>query len=158
MSARYSSPAVLGPIQQQVLKLEQYMAQSSIESHIYHLVKLRASQINGCAYCMSMHTRDLLNAGERIDRIAVLPAWREAPWFSDREQAALAFTEAVTRLEHQDVPDEVFEQAKAVFSEQELADLTLGVATINTWNRLCITWRVIPDEFTIEAKAPASAV
>lgn len=150
MSTRVTSPEAFGSITKAVLKLEHYMANSTIEADLYHLVKLRASQINGCAYCMSMHTRDLLHAGERIDRIAVLPAWREAPWFTDREQAALAFTEAVTRLEHQEVPDEVFDHAREVFSEQELADLTLGIATINTWNRLCVTWQVVPDAFTIE--------
>src|SRR5690606_665582 len=123
---------------------------STIEAHLYHLIKLRASQINGCAYCMSMHTRDLLKSGERIDRIAVLPAWREAPWFSDREQAALAFTEAITRLEHQEVPSDVFDQARAVFSEQELSDLTLAVITINAWNRLAITWRSTPEAFTLD--------
>lgn len=153
MSTRVTSPEAFGNISKQVLKLEHYMANSTIEADLYHLVKLRASQINGCAYCMSMHTRDLLNAGERIDRIAVLPAWREAPWFSDREQAALAFTEAVTRLEHQEVPASIFDQAKAVFSEQELADLTLGIATINTWNRLCVTWQVVPDPFSLPEPA-----
>ena len=149
MSSRITEPATYRAIAQQVLKLEHYMAESSIEADLYHLIKLRASQINGCAYCMSMHTRDLLRSGERIDRIAVLPAWREAPWFTEREQAALALTEAVTRLENQQVPAEVFDRARAVFSEQELADLTLGIATINTWNRLSVTWQSVPEPFTL---------
>ncbi len=147
MSTRITSAAAYGSIAKQVLKLEQYMASSTIDADLYHLVKLRASQINGCAYCMAMHTRDMLKAGERIDRIAVLPAWREAPWFSDRERAALGFTEAVTHLDSHGVSDEVFELATAVFSEQEMADLTLAVATINAWNRLAITWQSVPEAF-----------
>jgi len=148
MTSRVVSKQAVGRIQQQVMGMVNYLNASTLEQNLLQLIDLRASQINGCAYCMSMHTRDLLQAGDRADRIAVVPAWREAPWFTAREQAALAFTEAVTRLEHQHVPEDVFEAARAEFSEQELADLTLAVATINVWNRIAITWQIEPEAFT----------
>jgi AhpD family alkylhydroperoxidase len=149
MTKRVTSPSTLGRIQQQVVPLERYLATTELETNLLHLIKLRASQINGCAYCMSMHTRDLLAAGDRIDRIAVLPAWRESTWFTAEERAALAFTEAVTTLSHQEVSEDVFAAASAQFNDQQLADLTLAIATINVWNRLCITWQVEPDPFTV---------
>jgi len=150
MTTRITSPAAFRQMQQQVLPLERYLTTSGLDTNLLHLIKLRASQINGCAYCLSMHTRDLLQAGERIDRIAVLPAWREAGWFTAEERAALAFTEAVTTLAGQQVPEEVFAAASALFNDQQMADLTLAIATINVWNRLCITWHVEPDAFAIQ--------
>lgn len=155
MSQRLTTSATLDRIRNEVIPLERYLLSTGLEADLLHLIKLRASQINGCAYCMSVHTRDLLAVGERIDRIAVLPAWREAPWFSQRERAALAFTEAVTRLTDQQVPDDVYATGRCEFSEAELADLTLAIATINVWNRLMITWQVDPVEFSL--KEPALA-
>lgn len=156
MSFRASRPSVLFPIQQQVLKLEEYLAQSSVETHLLHLIKLRASQMNGCAFCLAMHARDLRTEGESEDRLHVLSAWRETDWFTPRERAALAFTEAVTSLTNGEVSDEVFAQARAEFSETELADLTLAIATINTWNRLNVAWRTPPAHFTISEEAAAA--
>jgi len=142
---------------QAMLGLEQRVRESGLEPILLDLVRLRASQINGCAYCLSMHTRDLLALGERPDRIAVVPAWREADWFTDRERAALAWTEALTDLSSREVPDAVFDQARAVFSEQELADLTLAVIAINGWNRFNVAFQNPPDPFTSELKQPAMA-
>jgi AhpD family alkylhydroperoxidase len=121
------------------------------------LVKIRASQINGCAFCLSMHTRDALKAGERQDRLAVLTAWRETDWFTARERAALAWGEAVTKLDHRAVPDDVFEQARAEFSEKELADLTLAVVAINGWNRFNVAFHGEPDAFDVDTGEQAAA-
>jgi AhpD family alkylhydroperoxidase len=155
MTTRLTAPATYRRIQQQVLPLERYLATTTLAPDLLHLIKLRASQINGCAYCMSMHTRDLLQAGERIDRISVLPAWRETRWFTAAERAALALTEAVTTLAGQEVPQEVFATAAEQFDDQQMADLTLAIATINVWNRLSITWQVAPDAFTLESPVRA---
>ena len=117
-----------------------YLAKSSIETKLQHLLEFRVSQINGCAYCLDMHSKDLRSEGETEQRLYVLDAWRESPFYSDRERAALAWAEAVTTLDGQ-VPDEVFETAKKEFNEQELIDLTMVVVTINGWNRLNIAFR-----------------
>jgi AhpD family alkylhydroperoxidase len=109
------------------------------------LVKLRASQINGCAYCIAMHARDARAGGESNERLDLLSAWREAPIYSARERAALAWTEAVTLLTVGHVPDEVFAQASGQFSEKELADLTAAVVVINGWNRFSVAFRKLPE-------------
>lgn len=154
MPPRNSKPSILAPVRQEVLKLSTYFANSGIETHLLHLIDMRVSQINGCAFCLAMHSRDLRQAGEREDRLHVLSAWRECDsWFTPREQAALAFAEAVATLTGGHVPDDVFAQALAEFGESDLADLTLAIATINTWNRLAITWQATPERFVItEAK------
>lgn len=121
--------------------LGKYLAQSSIEKKLLHLIEFRVSQINGCAYCLDMHSKDLRAAGESEQRLYVLDAWREAPFYTDWERAALAWAEAVTLVTEGHVPDEVYEEAKKQFSEQELIDLTFAVATINSWNRLNIAFR-----------------
>jgi AhpD family alkylhydroperoxidase len=157
MSQRYEDRQNIATIQAPVLKLEQFLRQSGFDMSLLHLIKFRASQINGCAYCLAMHSRDARLEGEREDRLHVISAWRETDWFSPREQAALAFTEAVTTLENQHVPDEVFAQAREQFSEQELATLTLAIATINVWNRICITWGIPPEAFTVPAEQPVAA-
>jgi AhpD family alkylhydroperoxidase len=149
MSTRILDQAPLDAVRQQIAQLERYLRSSSIESHLLHLVKLRVSQINGCAFCMAMHTRDLLDEGERVDRIAVLPAWRETDWFSERERAALAWSEAVTTLPNREVPDAVLAQARGALNETELADLTLAVITINGWNRYSIAYHVAPAPFDV---------
>ena len=149
MTTRILDQAPLDTIRQQIAQLERYLGSSSIEHHLLHLIKLRVSQINGCAFCMAMHTRDLLNEGERADRIAVLPAWRETDWFSARERAALAWAEAVTTLPNREVPDDVLAQAREVLNETELADLTLAVITINGWNRYSIAYHVAPAPFEV---------
>ncbi len=118
--------------------LESYVRQSGLEAPLLELVRMRASQINGCAYCMDMHSKDARAAGESEQRLYVLPGWREAPFYTARERAALEWTEAVTLIGRNHVPDETFERVSAVFSSKELADLTLAVVAINGWNRLAI--------------------
>jgi AhpD family alkylhydroperoxidase len=121
--------------------LEKYLAESSIEGPLRELVKLRASQINGCAYCVDMHWKDARAAGETEQRLYGLVAWREAPYYSERERVALAWTEALTLIADNHVSDELYEQTRREFSEQELVDLTLAVVTINGWNRIAISFR-----------------
>lgn len=127
--------------------LEQYLRASSLEEPLIHLVKLRASQINGCAYCIDMHWKDLRALGETEQRLYSLDAWRECPWYTDRERAALAWTEAVTLIARDRVPDAVYERVRPHFDETALADLTLAVATINAWNRLSIAGRTEPGTY-----------
>ncbi len=124
-----------------MIGLEAYLHQSGIEIPLLHLIKLRASQVNGCAYCIDMHWKDLRAIGESEQRLYGLDAWRESPYYSDRERAALAWTEAVTLITEAHVPDAVYEEVRPHFSDKELADLTLAVATINAWNRLAIASR-----------------
>lgn len=118
-----------------------YLSKSPVEQHLLNLVYFRVSQINGCAYCLDMHSKDLRAKGETEQRLYLLDAWREAPFYSAREQAALAWAEAVTKITNGDVPTEVYEKATAQFSEKELIDLTLAIVTINSYNRLNIAFR-----------------
>jgi AhpD family alkylhydroperoxidase len=127
--------------------LERYLAESSLEKPLLFLIQLRASQLNGCAYCLDMHWKDLRAAGENEQRLYSLDAWRECPYYTDRERAALAWTEAVTRIADAHAPDAVYEEVRAHFSEREVADLTFAVATINTWNRLSIAARIVPGNY-----------
>ena len=124
-----------------MLGLETYLHQCGLEIPLLHLIKLRASQINGCAYCIDMHWKDLRAIGENEQRMYGLDAWRESPYYSDRERAALAWTEAVTLVAGTHVPDEVYEEVRRQFNEKEIADLTFAIATINAWNRLAISLR-----------------
>ena len=124
--------------------LEQRIAKSALEQPLVELIRLRASQINGCAYCIDLHTRDALRADEDPRRLATLSVWRETPFFSERERAALAWAEAVTRVAETHVPDAVWEQLRPHFTPEELVDLTLLVATINAWNRFAIAFRKLP--------------
>jgi len=121
--------------------LEAYVNGSGLEHALLELVKLRASQINGCAFCLDMHTKDARAAGETEQRLYVLPAWREAPFYSDRERAALAWCEAVTLVADGHVPDAVFEEVRRLFSEKEIVELTMAVVAINGWNRLMVAFR-----------------
>jgi AhpD family alkylhydroperoxidase len=124
-----------------MLGLEDYLNQCGLEKSLLHLVKLRASQVNGCAYCIDMHWKDLRAAGESEQRLYGLDAWEESPYYSERERAAFSWAEAVTNLRDGHVRDEVYERVRGHFSEKELADLTLAVAAINAWNRLAIAGR-----------------
>jgi AhpD family alkylhydroperoxidase len=121
--------------------LEKYLAESSIEKPLRELIKVRASQINGCAYCVDMHWKDARAGGETEQRLYGLVAWREAPYYSERERAALAWTEELTLIAEHHVSDKLYEQTRRQFSEQELVDLTLAVVTINAWNRIAISFR-----------------
>jgi AhpD family alkylhydroperoxidase len=115
--------------------------EAAIERPLFELIKIRASQINGCAYCLDMHTKDARRAGETEQRIYALSAWRETPFFTDRERAALEWTESLTRVAETHVPDDVFERVSRQFKEEEIVALTFGVVVINSWNRLAISLR-----------------
>lgn len=129
-----------------LLKLQSRVDDSGLESSLLELVKMRASQINGCAYCLAMHWRDARAAGETEQRLYLLDAWREASDVYDaRERAALGWTEAVTTLADADVPDDAYDQARAQFTPTELVDLTLAISTINSWNRMNVAFRRPPD-------------
>ncbi len=127
--------------------LDQYLGKCGGDPALFHLVRLRASQINGCAYCLDMHWKDLRALGEPEQRLYSLDAWRECPYYTERERAALAWTEAVTLIAEGHVPDDVYENARAHFSEEELSNLTLTIATINAWNRLSIAARLVPGTY-----------
>ena len=130
-----------------MLGLEKYIHECGLEESLVHLIKLRTSQINGCAYCIDMHWKDLRSIGEEEQRLYGLDAWEESPYYTDRERAALAWTEAVTMIRDGHVPDEVYEEVAKQFSEKELADLTFAIATINAWNRLSIAARTVPGTY-----------
>ena len=134
-----------------MLSLEKYLHECSIEQPLLHLIKLRASQINGCAYCIDMHWKDLRALGETEQRLYGLDAWRERPYYTDRERAALMWTEAVTLVAGGQVDDLVYDAVKPLFSETELSDLTFAVATINAWNRLAISARTEPGKYQAKA-------
>ncbi len=123
--------------------LQQYVDQCGLDKKLLELVKLRASQINGCAYCVDMHTKDARACGETEQRLYAVAVWREAPFFNARERAALAWTESVTLLSQTGVPDEIYQAARAEFSEKELVNLTLAVLAINSWNRLAVSFRAV---------------
>lgn len=137
-------------------EIEKYLAASGLDPKLLHLIKMRASQINGCAFCLDMHSLDARAAGETEQRLYTLDAWRETPFFSDRERAALAWAEAVTRVSETHVPDGVFEEVKQQFSEKEIVDLTLALGMINLWNRIAISLRAVPGHYR-PAKASASS-
>lgn len=125
-----------------------YLAKSPVEQILLHLICFRISQINGCAYCLDMHSKDLRAEGETEQRLYTISAWRETPFFSSRERAALAYAEAVNKVEGGEVPDDVFEQARAEFSEEELVDLTLSVTSVSAWNRFNIAFRPLVGTYT----------
>ena len=124
--------------------LEQQIARSGLDKLLMELVRLRVSQINGCAYCIDVHTADARKAGESERRLATVAVWRETPFFTDRERAALDWAEAVTRVAETRVPDDVWDRVQPVFTPAELVDLTLLVNTINAWNRFAIAFRKLP--------------
>ena len=127
--------------------MERYLRTCGLEESLLLLVKMRASQINGCAYCLDMHSKDARAAGETEQRLYVLDAWRESPFYTDRERAALAWTESLTRIADTHAPDEVFREVREHFDEKELADLTLAIVTINAWNRIAIGFRAEPGHY-----------
>ena len=129
--------------------LETFVKGCGLEKPLLELVKMRASQINGCAYCLDMHSKDARAAGETEQRLYVLNAWREAPFYTDRERAALEWTEAVTLISENHVPDEIYERVKKQFTDQELMNLTIAVITINGWNRLAISFRSEPGTYQV---------
>lgn len=126
-----------------------YLRNSQVEQSLLHLVYFRVSQINHCAYCLDMHSKDLRATGETEQRLYMIAAWRESPVYTDRERAALAWAEAVTTLTDGFVPDEVYEQARSQFSEEELIDLTLAVTTINSYNRINVAFRTTAGTYVV---------
>jgi len=141
MSGRFDYETVAPAANEAMRGVERYVRASGLERSLIELVKIRASQLNGCAFCLDMHTKDARAAGESEQRIHVLSAWRDAPFYSERERAALAWTEALTRLAPDGVPDELYEIARKVFNEVELVNLTMAVVAINGWNRLSVAFR-----------------
>ncbi|MEO8823818.1 MAG: carboxymuconolactone decarboxylase family protein [Ginsengibacter sp.] len=127
--------------------LEKYVASSGLERPLYELVKTRASQINGCAYCLDMHTKDARKAGETEQRLYALCAWRETPFFTERERAALEWTEALTVISQNEVADSLYEKVRKSFSENEIVALTMAIIAINGWNRLAISFRTVPGSY-----------
>ena len=133
--------------------LEAVLHNCGLEASILEFVHLRASQINGCAYCIDMHTKDMRAAGETEQRLYLLDAWRESPFYSDRERAALEWTEALTLVSETRVPDEVYERVRPHFTPQELVNLTLAVVAINGWNRFSIAFRSEPGKYVAKKHA-----
>ena len=132
---------------QPLLAVNAVIEASGLDHKLLHLVEMRASQINGCAYCIDMHSKDARAEGETEQRLYSLDAWREAPFYSDRERAALEWTEAVTLVASTRVPDEAYEKVKAQFSEAEIKTLTLAITMINVWNRFNVAFRTISGDY-----------
>jgi AhpD family alkylhydroperoxidase len=148
MSARITlSPSRYGDVLAAMMGLAAPYEHSTLEPALITLVKVRVSQINGCGFCIDMHTKDARLEGETEQRLYLLNAWREAPMYSPRERGALAWAEAVTRLDHGEVPEATFREAREVFSEEELVKLTLSIVAINGWNRLSIAFGTTPGTY-----------
>lgn len=156
METRIDFPKVAPAGLQAVLQLSKYVHDCGIENSLLQLVFMRASQLNGCAYCLDMHSKDARAAGETEQRLYALDAWRETPFYSDRERAALAWTETVTNIQHGHAPDAAYEETRKFFNETELVNLTLAIASINVWNRLAIPFRAPAGSYQVQ-KASASA-
>jgi AhpD family alkylhydroperoxidase len=147
MQARIDLMRVNPGIMQAMLGLERQVRQAGLDHKLIDLVRMRASQINGCAYCLDMHSKDARAKGETEQRLYGLDAWRETPYYSDRERAALEWTEALTLVAETRVPDDVYERVRAQFSEDELAHLSLAIVAINGWNRLNVAARTVPGGY-----------
>jgi AhpD family alkylhydroperoxidase len=133
--------------------LEEYLRTTDLEPRLLELVRMRASLINGCAYCVDMHSKDARARGETEQRLYAVSVWRETPFFSDRERAALAWTEAVTLISEGHVTDEVYEEVRQHFNEKELVELTLAVVAINGWNRFALAFRTVPGTYSAEGSS-----
>jgi AhpD family alkylhydroperoxidase len=147
MKARIDLMHVNPGILHAMLGLERQVQKASFDSKLLDLVRMRASQINGCAYCLDMHSKDARANGETEQRLYGLEAWRETPYYSSRERAALEWTEALTLVSESHVPDEVYERVRAQFSEDEVANLSLAIVAINGWNRLNVAARTVPGGY-----------
>jgi AhpD family alkylhydroperoxidase len=140
-----------------IFGLSKYLAKATIEKSLLHLIELRVSQINGCAYCIDMHSKDLRHEGETVQRIYMLTAWSETPLYTERERAALEWADTVTLVADNHVPDEIYDRVKEHFSEKELFDLTFAVSAINVWNRLNVAFRTTPGTYQPGQFASVSA-
>ncbi len=147
MQPRIAYTKVVAGAMKAMRGLEAYLAECGLEPSLLELVRTRASQINGCAYCLDMHTKDARARGESEQRLYALSAWREAPFYTERERAALAWTEAVTLIANGHVPDAVYEEVRQHLSGEELVNLTLAVVAINGWNRFAISFRTVPGTY-----------
>lgn len=152
MSPRLNYQALAPKLLQAMMGLEKAVVASGLEHSLVELVKTRASQINGCAFCIDMHARDAMKAGESPARLLLLDAWREAPHYTERERAALAWTEALTLVAETHAPDAVYDGLRPHFTEEEIVQLSVLIGTINAWNRLAIGFRSVPS-----ARLPAAA-
>ncbi len=139
-----------------MMGLDAAVHRSGLDPGLIELVKMRASQINGCAYCLDMHSKDAIARGETAQRLFGLDAWRETPYYTERERAALEWTEAVTLVSQTHVPDEAFEVVKEQFSDEEIMNLTLAVVAINGWNRIAISFRLVPGAYVSPHKKAES--
>lgn len=147
LQARIDIAAIAPGARAAMWGLERYTRESGLEASLLELVRLRASQINGCAYCIDMHTKDARAAGETEQRLYTLSAWRETGFFTPRERAALEWTEAVTEIASSRAPDDLYNGARAEFTEADLVNLTMAIVTINSWNRLAIAFRAVPGTY-----------
>ncbi|MFZ2283998.1 MAG: carboxymuconolactone decarboxylase family protein [Lutibacter sp.] len=147
MKARLNYSKIAPDALNAMLELEKYVSNSGLEKILYELVKTRASQINGCAYCLDMHTKDARKAGETEQRLYALNAWRETPFYTERERAALEWTEALTLISENDVPDSLYDSVSKHFNEKEMVALTMAIVAINGWNRLAISFRTVPGTY-----------
>ena len=152
MEARINYPRIAPQAYRALIGVENYLRESGLEGSLLDLIRLRASQINGCAFCNDMHWKDLRAAGESDQRLYGLDAWEESPYYTEKERAALAWTEAVTKIREGHVPDQVYAQVRGHFTERELVDLTVAVAAINAWNRLGIALRTVPGNYQPAAR------
>jgi AhpD family alkylhydroperoxidase len=147
MKARIDLMHINPGVMQAMFGLEKQVRKAGLDHRVLDLVKMRASQINGCAYCLDMHSKDARATGETEQRLHGLVAWRETPYFSERERAALEWTEALTLVAEKGAPDEVYERVRVQFSEDELVHLTLAIVAINGWNRLNVAARTVPGDY-----------
>lgn len=152
MKARLKANMVAPEAMKALLGLQIHVNGCGLEHGLLELVKYRASQLNGCAWCMDMHTKDARASGETEQRLYLLSAWRECPFYTERERAALAWTEAVTRMTEGGVSDEVFAEARAQFTEPELVELTMAIIAINGWNRINVAFRTVPGTYRISGR------
>lgn len=152
MQPRFDYRAVQPGAMEVMLKLEAFTKSTGLNKQLMELIKIRASQLNGCAYCLDMHTKDARYLGETEQRIYCLSAWRDAPFYTEAERAVLALTEAVTLISEHGVPDDVYEAVRQHFSESEFVELVMVINTINCWNRLAISTKALPGEYEPTAK------
>lgn len=157
MEARINLRKINPGIMQALLGLEKQVSKGGLDNKLLDLVRMRASQINGCAYCLDMHSKDARAAGETEQRLYGLSAWRETPYYSEKERAALDWTEALTLVTEGHVSDEVYERVRRQFSEDELAHLSLAIVAINGWNRLNVAARTVPGDYVAGSLATAHA-
>ena len=149
MTERISYQDMAKDVMDGLMKNEFYLKKSGLDLKLIELMKYRVSQINGCAYCLDMHHKEAIQMGETELRLHSLAAWREAPYYSEKERAVLAFAEALTNANHQDVGDELFQVLEKLFSKAEIANLTLAVTQINTWNRINKVFRTTPGNYKV---------